>query len=574
MRRAVAHCVAPLIAMAAFISSATMHAQPARTDAARLYQGGDWTDARRQDFYTGDQGSRIMPLAWFRALRHDDGTGFLDDDLERYGYLPNPAGPDRLPVGFTVDTDRPNRAIGMTCAACHTRELEADGIRYRVDGAPAIVDFQALLTDIDHAVGRVTTERVAFAAFDRAVHSADPGAPSGEALRTSVAAWYLRYHTLMQRALPSPGWGLGRLDAVSMIFNRLSGLDIGPPPSFLLPDNIARADAPVRYPFIWDAPRQDHTQWPGFASNGDELLGLARNLGEVYGVFGTFYPHKSGRFLLGYDFVTDNSANFHGLRRMEGLLRRMKAPVWPWAIDAGLRSRGEAIFNRSVEDGGCQSCHGQRRGALRLVPLSTTWRTPLVDVGTDTREYAVVNRVAATGALTGALKPSLTRLQPVDRSIDILATAVIGAILQNDFALVRGRSIVTDDRLASVVSPVRGELRGAFNLPPTSADQPHRYEARVLHGIWATAPYLHNGSVPTLRDLLTEPDRRPREFMVGRSYDRAAVGLSRTQTGLAQRRSTTGCDRLDSGESRCGHDYGTRLTDDEKRALLEYLKTL
>lgn len=69
----------------------------------------------------------------------------------------------------------------------------------------------------------------------------------------------------MVRALPKNGWGVGRLDAVGMIFNRVSGLDIGPPPDFMIPENMKTADAPVRYPFLWNAPRQDKTQWPGFA---------------------------------------------------------------------------------------------------------------------------------------------------------------------------------------------------------------------------------------------------------------------------------------------------------------------
>ena len=51
-----------------------------------------------------------------------------------------------------------------------------------------------------------------------------------------------------------------------MIFNRL------------IPGNIQKAAAPVRYPFLWNAAIQDHTQWPGFAGNGDTILSLARNL--------------------------------------------------------------------------------------------------------------------------------------------------------------------------------------------------------------------------------------------------------------------------------------------------------
>ncbi|MBE0762893.1 hypothetical protein IH729_24350, partial [Escherichia coli] len=50
---------------------------------------------------------------------------------------------------------------------------------------------------------------------------------------------------------PKDTWGPARLDAVSMIFNRLTGLDIGTAPPYLIPDNIKAADAPVRYPFLW-----------------------------------------------------------------------------------------------------------------------------------------------------------------------------------------------------------------------------------------------------------------------------------------------------------------------------------
>ena len=43
----------------------------------------------------------------------------------------------------------------MTCAACHTRQIEVDGVAYRIDGGPAIVDFQSFLADLDTAVGTV-----------------------------------------------------------------------------------------------------------------------------------------------------------------------------------------------------------------------------------------------------------------------------------------------------------------------------------------------------------------------------------------------------------------------------------
>ena len=69
-------------------------------------------------------------------------------------------------------------------------------------------------------------------------------------LKQDVAAWYHRQHTLFARALPADPWGVGRLDAVSMILDRVSGLDIGASGDWLVAQNIQPADAPVRYPFI------------------------------------------------------------------------------------------------------------------------------------------------------------------------------------------------------------------------------------------------------------------------------------------------------------------------------------
>src|ERR1700704_5401936 len=64
-------------------------------------QGPNWNQATRNSFYSQDQGSRMIPLAWFRALQRPDGTSFAADKLQRYGYLPNPASAAGLPVGFT-----------------------------------------------------------------------------------------------------------------------------------------------------------------------------------------------------------------------------------------------------------------------------------------------------------------------------------------------------------------------------------------------------------------------------------------------------------------------------------------
>src|SRR5260370_28053258 len=232
-----------------------------------------------------------------------------------------------------------------------------EGKSYRIDGGPGIVDFQSLLTDLDTAVGQVLASDGAFASFAAAVLGADtPNADDVSALHQQVDAWYLRYHTLVTRALPTPSWGPARLDAVGMIFNRLTGLDLGPPPSFIIADNIKKADAPVRYPFLWNAPVQDKTQWPGFADNGNDVLAVARNLGEVFGVFGVFEPKRDG---LVVNFLNHNSANFDGLGKLEDLIRQIEPPKWPWPglVDTNLAAQGEAIYARPTAEGGCQECH-------------------------------------------------------------------------------------------------------------------------------------------------------------------------------------------------------------------------
>jgi hypothetical protein len=610
--------IATILTVAAAVqTNAQAQAQlPIYTD-----QGSAWTPAERADFYVRDQGSRMIPLAWLKAFKQPDGAPFLDGSLSRYGYLPNPATSNNLPVGFSSSGAGGSEIVGMTCSACHTRQITAEGKSYRIDGGPAIVDFQSFLTDLDAAAGRVVATDADFKAFAATVlRTASPDPNDVLVLRQAFDLWYTRYHTLIQRALPKHPWGPSRLDAVGMIFNRLTGLDLGPPPSFLIADNIKVADAPVRYPFLWNAPIQDKTQWPGFADNGSDLLALSRNLGEVYGVFGIFQPTNNGLYV---NFLNNNSANFDGLGKLEELVKKIGPPKWPWLIDNGLAARGKAIYNAS---GSCADCHGIKPGETRFYN-NKTWKTPVQNVGTDTREYNILGWTAKTGVLQGAFIPFVTSpLKETDLAFNVLATSVIGSILEQGLSaagnapssamVATAQAPLSDRALAErrsapgtplavpqlqQLSPQLRDLRGAFRgvtpqqppqldtfsiqglrVPaPTAAAAPPpaagSYEARVMQGIWAAAPYLHNGSVPTLADLLKPAGQRAKQFKIGPAYDTVNVGLAADQTDFDYTLVTTDCSNLNSGDSNCGHDgreFGTQLSDDDKKALLEYLKTL
>jgi hypothetical protein len=114
----------------------------------------------------------------------------------------------------------------------------------------------------------------------------------------------------------------------------------------------------------------------------------------------------------------------------------------------------------------------------------------------------------------------------------------------------------------------------ANDLPRTAgAPPPFAYKARPLDGIWATAPYLHNGSVPTLYDILLPPAQRPRSFNTGtREYDPVKGGY---RTDAAAAGNTFTFNATGPGNSNEGHDYNVgRLTEEQRLALLEYLKSL
>lgn len=99
------------------------------------------------------------------------------------------------------------------------------------------------------------------------------------------------------------------------------------------------------------------------------------------------------------------------------------------------------------------------------------------------------------------------------------------------------------------------------------------YVVPFLDGIWLRAPYLHNGSVPTLRDLLAPAAMRPKEFWRGYDvYDQVRVGFE--HDSAQARRVGTRHDVSAKGGGNQGHEFGVALPAADKEALLEYLKTL
>jgi hypothetical protein len=562
------------------------------------YASQGWSDADRNTFYTTSQGSHMMPYAWFKALqRLDINEPFAADQLQRYGYLANerPNNREGLPVGFVLEGDAASGQLGMTCAACHTGQLEyqKDGVTYalRIDGAPSNADAQQFLTDLTAASRATLAQSLRFNDFAKAVLGEGYTAAAAAQLKSKFGAWVKQFGEFMDASLPRSAWGPGRLDAFGMIFNRVAARDLG------MTGNFKVADAPVSYPFLWNASRQDRTQWNGGVHNGLYVQALARNTGEVFGVFADFKPTivLPGTLLSPtlIDFRS-NSADFAGLQTLEEKIAALKPPLWPgdvFGLDDELAQKGKPLF-----DDHCGECHAEKTSPL----LSRAWVTPIVAAGTDSKMVRNADRMSNPGLYAGALLPPPpigARFKNPAKSGDILASSVVGALLAEallplptpDSGVWRAirmdfSELLPDKNLDDLSSlnlhlmkdlegRIRARLADMFRNPgPPGSDA--AYESRVLRGIWATAPYLHNGSVPNLWELLTPPKERKSTFMVGsRAFDPKNVGYGTDQSPFKSGKFVTDPKNA-NGNGNGGHEYGTGLTPDERWAIIEYLKTL
>ena len=215
----------------------------------------------------------------------------------------------------------------------------------------------------------------------------------------------------------------------------------------------------------------------------------------------------------------------------------------------------------------------------------------MIDVGTDSREVNLLGSQIKTGVLEGAvIFPTKPPLKAVDSAFSVLGTVVTGSIFQHylpvELDAKQQKDLNKLDQLkakfATEVEKLEDlgdlgsldDLKETFEIKKPTATPSFPYESRVLQGIWATAPYLHNGSVSSLTELLTPSAKRASAFKVGPAYDIETVGLATEQTKFNFTLKTTDCSDRNSGNSHCGHDYGTSFTPQEKKALLEYLKQL
>ncbi|HUQ04698.1 MAG TPA: cytochrome c [Kofleriaceae bacterium] len=515
-----------------------------------LEQG--WNQATRAAFYQQTQGSRMLPYTWFLHLEEATSRQKFRNasNMRRMGFLVDEASalnPDRLPVGFARDSE-PGKSdeVGLTCAACHTGELEYNGTRVRIDGGQGLGDLEQLQNGILAALNATLADGAKFDRFAAAIRASDK-----TALRAQMQTerdWWSRRVTRSKGLTPH---GPSRVDAFTVIGNEVV-CDM-----FGIPENCAPGIAPTQFPFLWGTP---DFEWAQYNSSVHSPLG--RNVGEVTGVFAEARVTANG---------VESSADLEGLHALETMLKDLRAPAWPaeilGTIDPALAAQGETLYAQN-----CASCHptsaptvtNMYGRTMTKVDFSTPLFNPTTGapiLGTDrTAALTFATRRAYPGPFAG-IEPVKTMLttSPDGKVPAVVLLSISGSsIIQRFFAL----NQITG--LAALGYLDYRESRTATNAQLVT------YKARPLDGVAFTAPYLHNGSVPSMYELLLPPAQRTTSFYVGNpAFDPVDLGYSTERITGAVLLDTTAV-----GNGNGGHVYGTTLSDPERYALIEYIKTL
>lgn len=522
------------------------------------------TEAESRAWRYTSEGSDIVPVDFLRALL-DPATGKpFSQSLDRFGFLPSPPSPENpygLPIGWTVDVPSYSLLavdyVGLNCAACHTGELAHGGKALRIDGAPNMADLEAFALTAEAAVKELLADPLAAFAFVVRLVSLEP--PSGaHPAETFAGRMPAATRAFLRAAARAPGEHpdreIGRVIIAILADDSDARSGEAPAAAALAAADRAMAEAMMAELPMKEAERQaafDLIRFlrtyfrllksradfvaralHAFATStaagpgGDDPWGGVRNL-----LFQTptsldspvSIPHlfHAGEFEW---YHADGNTTSVGQRNLaqaaalgayldpetgvstlkprqvwelEDLMAKLERPAWPEAewgeaakIDRAAAARGEELFHRRMAAGGgewsCADCHQTRAGALFSLEVA----------GTDP------NRARSFLRLQGG--------QPLPEAI-----------------LARISQIETFTNRHAGIAPAEAAQRE--RNPPPRWRGTGRYLARKLDGVWATAPYLHNGSVPTLDDLLRPAGQRPKTFPLGhREYDLEKVGYRTT----------------------------------------------
>ena len=229
-------------------------------------------------------------------------------------------------------------------------------------------------------------------------------------------------------------------------------------------DQVMAMDAPVSIPHLFEYATFEWVHWDG---NSSSVVG--RDYAQAIALGGEFIAETLETSILPRNII-----------ELEITAQSLKAPEWPTeilgAIDKGLVRKGKKIFSQH-----CYSCHSRET----LVPVQ--------EVGTDPHRADNFANLQQDGKSYAEL------LMQLGESIPQVSLETHG---------------VSADEIAAITRSANPTWRVT-----------NSYQSRPLSGLWASPPYLHNGSVPTVWNLLQPASERPSRFFVGRELDPKKLGI-------------------------------------------------
>ena len=538
------------------------------------------------------------------------------------------------------DEEAQDYIIDLTCAACHTGQLhvtrevkpltagapKTETTAIRIDGGPAmtaITDLTAGSFTVELLGGLTTTlgNPLKFNRFANRVLGRNATLANKAALWGDVASVVVRAGRVGMFGGASKKWfptqeGYGRTAAIGRIANGVFGDHVDAV-------NYHTFHSPESYPYLWNIWKFDWEQYGAFVAQP-----MARNAAEALGTGAKYRLVDDYGRPVPADEQYRTSFNLPGVERIEHTLRTLQPPQWPVKLlgDVNLESaaRGRALFVSMH----CSGCHGPEAASrditaayapgmvlskTEVLPFWKISRKPLQLIGTDPNvsrelvDYRVnmtragMDLADVQGMLRNELEQQKQRLStlmetlrsaPPGGASDLYYTqqayknteTQIEALSRLDL-----RSVSIGEGLNILDMAIRRKYYAEHNYSAAQQscfngfgmldlpDVDLGYKPRPLEGVWATAPFLHNGSVPTLYDLLSPAKERPRQFYTGsRDYDPKNVGYKSTAEDGAFL-----FDTALPGNSNAGHEFsnetragviGRELTPAERRDIVEYLK--
>ncbi len=580
------------------------------------------TNTCREDWYSTPQGSHLIKWEVFNTIETENSEALFSarESLSQYGYLyPEATAYDEgsevydgsagerveqytseygLPIGLVKDKRQLDgrNYMGLTCAACHTGKVTYGASTYYVEGGQANADMFRFLAELKGSLlankndpeklarfktrfRQYTLSNIDLTAWPVSIFSA-------ERYLDEAIEYVSDYVATTHSSIVN---GPTRLDAIGAILNKLhyghTGRDITEAPLLT---------APVTYPYIWDATSLEciQTNCVGFDP-------LTRNSGEVLGVFGYINLDENEDIpdilelaaqQLGLSTLFQATPKVANLVELELAINRANSPRWPAsfpALDTIQVAHGKTLYADN-----CAGCHMDVSDGVDANELSEpnsigrqftkVVRVPYDVVGTD-EAFAV--DYGKRNDLTGILGTVLQQRAPdtVDPATGLTFAEQIPETFNSLVLLGVSTQVVVANHQKTVgfaiaaaqaypdlsLSDAKDALYLDYIAGHTDRPEfvPTNYRAKPLNGIAFTGPFLHNGSVRTLKDLLKAPEDRPTSFLIGSTdYDVDGAGYVDAGSFLL--------DTSIRGNGKEGHSYGTLLSAGDKSDLLEYMKSM